>query len=318
MNRLSFVPLIAIFASSLCAQVACCDEQDASQPPFTSQDKTTLSILDERGKPVFRYRFAEVVAKPYVDQLFSPGGVQVLRDSPHDHKHHHALMFAVAVDGVNFWEEHGEAFGRQRQRSLGKPFSSTRDGVRRDGFVEELDWIAPAADKSLLIERREIDSLAMPDQGATLLEWRCQLQPPEGKAEAKLEGRHYFGLGLRFVESMDRDARVFYAEGKQSEPGPDKSTLTYARWCALTAKAEGKPVTVAVFDHPSNPRPARWFAKDGGFSYLSATLNLWKEPLVVRAGEPLKLRYAVAVWDGEVEPATIERLHRRWVEASVK
>ena len=43
--------------------------------------------------------------KPYADQLFSPAGVQVLRDSPLDHKHHHGLMYALAVDGVNFWEE---------------------------------------------------------------------------------------------------------------------------------------------------------------------------------------------------------------------
>jgi hypothetical protein len=317
MNRLFFVCLIAVVALALCVRIARADEQN---PPFARQDKTTLSIFDEHGRPVFRYRFAEVTAKPYVDQLFSPSGVQVLRDAPHDHKHHHGLMFAVAVDGIIFWEEQGDAFGRQRQHSLGQPKTTTQAGLRRTGFSEELDWIGPA-DKTLLVERREIDALAMPGQDATLVEWRCELQPPEGKAEAKLEGRHYFGLGLRFVESMDRDARVFYAEGEKSEPGPDKSTLTFARWCALAANADGKPVTVAVFDHPSNPRhPARMFSKDKdqGFAYLSATLNLWKEPLVVRAGEPLKLRYAVAVWDGAAEPAAIDRLYRCWTEGGGK
>ncbi|MHC4656117.1 MAG: DUF6807 family protein, partial [Planctomycetota bacterium] len=43
--------------------------------------------------------------KPYVQQLFSPAGVNILRDAPADHLHHHALMFAVKVNGVNFWEE---------------------------------------------------------------------------------------------------------------------------------------------------------------------------------------------------------------------
>ena len=52
------------------------------------------------------------------------------------------------------------------------------------------------------------------------------------------------------------------------------------------------------------------------FAYLSATLNEWKEPLVVQAGQPLELRYAVALWDGEVEKATVEKLYQRWLELS--
>ncbi len=56
--------------------------------------------------------------KPYVDQLLSPAGVQVLRDSPSDHKHHHGLMYALEVDKVNFWEENSRNSGREKQNSL--------------------------------------------------------------------------------------------------------------------------------------------------------------------------------------------------------
>ena len=36
------------------------------------------------------------------------------------------------------------------------------------------------------------------------------------------------------------------------------------------------------------------------FAYLSATLNLYKEPLEIVAGKPLELAYGVALWDGEI------------------
>ena len=71
-----------------------------------AQDTSVVSVFDG-GRLVFRYRYADVPYKPYADLLFSPAGVQVLRDSPMDHKHHHGLMYALSVDNINFWEESG-------------------------------------------------------------------------------------------------------------------------------------------------------------------------------------------------------------------
>jgi hypothetical protein len=89
-----------------------------------------------------------------------------------------------------------------------------------------------------------------------------------------------------------------------------------AKWCAYTAKADGKRVTVALFDGPTNPRhPNKIFTMSPPFAYLSATLNLWKEPLVLKAGETLKLNYAVALWDGDIAAAQIESLYRSWTAA---
>ena len=92
-----------------------------------------VSVFDG-DRPVLRYRYADVPMKPYVDQLFSPAGVQVLRDSPHDHKHHHALMFATAVDGVDFWSEVGQGFGKEIHESLGD-VNATVPGRCRPGRI---------------------------------------------------------------------------------------------------------------------------------------------------------------------------------------
>jgi hypothetical protein len=269
------------------------------------------------NRPVLHYRDAEVRKKPYVDRLFSPAGVQVLRDAPADHLHHHGLMYAVKVDGVNYWEEIGPKFGSQKG---GTPRLMRR--VLRTGLVQDLEWLPPGARKPAMVERRAVDLLLASELGATLVEWQCRLETPKGKPSLSFGGNHYHGLGLRFVSSMDHGGHFIYADGATPVPyQPEDSDkpatgtwLTPARWCAYSAQADGRPVTVAMFDDPHNFRhPATMFTLAAPFAYISATLNERKQPFTIRAGQPLELCYAVAVWDGEQDRPTIEKLYQRWL-----
>jgi hypothetical protein len=277
------------------------------------KDAATVSIFDG-NRPILRYRYADVPMKPYADQLVSPAGVQVLRDSPNDHKHHHATMYALAVDNVNFWEESESDSGRERHDSLENVRATVDNGVGKAGFVEQLTWLGPAPDKPLLVERRAVDVVQANDLGATLVEWRCRLATPPGKDTAVITGHHYYGLGLRFLTSMDVGGRFLYSDDAPSEVIRGTEQLTPCRWCAFTAKADGKPVTVALFDHPANLRhPAKMFTMTEPFAYLSATLNAHKEPITLKVGTPLELCYGVALWDGQPDKASIEKLYRRWL-----
>jgi hypothetical protein len=319
-----FVPIISLTAALLAVGglgAPAAEEDAAGLHVKRSQD--TLSIFDGE-RPLLRYRYQGTdLRKPYVDQLFSPAGVQVLRDSPPDHKHHHGLMYAVSVDGVNFWEEFKPTFGSEKNRSIKEVDGGVPDSHLRSGFAEELDWVRPAADKPLLVERREIQVLVdrglesdAAGFGATLVDWHCRFAAPEGKDSAVITGTHYNGLGMRFVQSMDKGGRFFNADDKLGEEGPH-CRLTCTKWIAYTAKADGKPVTVALFDDPANFRhPQKMFSMTAGFAYMSATMNEWKEPVTVKAGQPLELRYGVAVWDGETDKATVEKLYQRWAELS--
>ena len=112
---------------------------------------------------------------------------------------------------------------------------------------------------------------------------------------------------------MDNDGEFRNADGKAGKVYRGDEQLVWSRWCAYTAKAEGKEVTVAMFDHPSNERhPATWFTMSKPFAYVSATLNLHEEPLKVASGESLVLRYAVAIWDGRTETEKIENAYKGW------
>ena len=262
------------------------------------------------GKDVLmRYRYGDVPFKPYLQQLFTPAGVNVLRDAPADHLHHHALMFAVAVDGVNFWEEQ-QAPGRQEHKAFADTRVDRRDGMPVGVFTEQINWVNPRSKELLMKESRTVEVCRLAEPVVTILTWKGKFEVPAGKEFVTLTGSPYFGLGMRFLQSMDTGGQFRNAEGKT---GVQETNDKQAVWCAYSAGADGKPVTIAMFDHPDNERhPATWFTMDEPFAYLSATLGLHKEQLKVTASKPLVVRYGVALWDGQVQPEQIDKLYKRW------
>jgi hypothetical protein len=138
---------------------------------------------------------------------------------------------------------------------------------------------------------------------------------PTGKASVTLTGSHYFGLGLRFIRSMDAVGEFRNADKKPGAVYRGEERLVRSNWCAYTAPVEGTVVTVAMFDHPDNPRhPATWFMMAKPFAYLSATLGLHETPIEIAAGEPLILRYGVVLWDRAAESDEIDSLYQNWQE----
>jgi LacI family transcriptional regulator len=271
------------------------------------------SITFKSGEtPLMVYQYAENPAKPYISMLYSPGGVNILRDSPADHKHHHGLMFAVAVDGVDFWSENAGC-GRQVNRSKDAAKLVAQHGHSFAFGPQQIDWVAPGGDKLVLRETRVVSVRRAGQSNVTLVTWQTRLEPPPGKDSVTLTGSTYFGLGMRFVVSMDKGGHFVNADGKTGVAGTND---VRSAWCAYSALADGKPVTVAMFDSPANPRhPATWFTLDSAFAYLSATLDLSRQPLAIASGKPLELRYRVAVWDGKVDAATIAALYREATDA---
>ena len=285
----------------------------AENPMRITAEENVVSIHDDQ-KVLLRYRYESVPFKPYVQQLFSPRGVNVLRDAPADHLHHHALMFAVAVDGVNFWEEQQQP-GRQIHKRFTDVKINKSNEVPYAGFTEELNWVNPSVQELLLKESRTIKICRLNEPEVTLLSWQSGFELPPAKESVTLTGSHYFGLGMRFDKSMDVGGQFRNSEGKTGEVVRGDERLIQAKWCAYTAGANGKPVTIAMFGHPDNLRhPTQWFTMTKPFAYLSATLNLHKEPLKVTSDKPLVLRYAVALWDGRVENDIINRVYKWWIE----
>ncbi len=266
------------------------------------------------GRNVLQYFVAPHPYKLYASQLFTPAGIQILRDSPHDHVHHHALMYAIGIDGVDCWSESPDQKpGKQIPIGGVTNSNSLVDGQGFASVAQTIRWTS-ADDETLAEEDRTVTYHVGFGKDVSLLTWRFRMRPPAGKERAELWGRHYFGLGMRFVESMDEGGRFFSPAKEAATVVRGSESLVRAPWCAFTAKVDGKSVTVAMFDDPRNPRhPATWFTMNSPFAYLSATLDLAEEKLTITHQKPLSAAYGVAVWDGEVADDKVQQAYDRWV-----
>lgn len=251
--------------------------------------------------------------KPYIQKLTTPAGVNFLRDNVEDHLHHHGLMMAVFVNGVDCWAE-TDVCGSQKPAGDASAIAANADlakGVSRaGGFVLPLIWEKGNPE---LAETRTVELLEMKEPAATLVRWQSQFSVPEGRKQSTLTGSHYTGLGMRFLASMDNDGAFFNADGIEGEIVRGDERNLNSTWCAYTAEADGKPVTVAIFGHPGNIRPATFFTMAKPFAYMSATLNLHKEPLTIGAGKPVVLNYGVAAWDGKVDKPVIDKAYKQYL-----
>jgi hypothetical protein len=299
-------------------------EPDTPRPPpvvvatddaFTfAPDGRTLAVYDRGTRGL----------KPYLKSLVGEGGVELIRDEPAGHEHHHGLMLAVGVDDVDFWgERYAEVPGREVERS------SLTFGVRasqaseleipigdRDGFGESIEWLDPRDASVRLVEHRTLDLAARSQNEPWLFTWTSRLVAPESRERVRLWGRAYFGLGLRLAEPFDRVARFTHSDARsgatQSEVVRGDERLTAGRWCAVQAEVAGRARTLALFASPANARAARFFTMAEPFAYLSATLDLAREPLEIERGAPLELTWALAVWDRAPTPAEIEACYAAW------
>jgi len=307
MNVLSVVAVVAMLVVSPGSPVA-----QAEQPLQVTVDANGIWI--QAGKsPVLQYRYGDVPFKPYVKELYTPSGLNVLLDAPPDHQHHHGLMFAVAVDGVNFWEETPTAGRQETQGDLVTILHAKDGGGPSAGFCVGPAWVRTTATarRAYFHEARTIKACQIGKLGATVVTWQSELISAFARREPMiLSGSHYFGLGMRFVRSMD-GGEFFNADGKEGTVFRGEERLVRSDWCAYTAAIDGKPVTVAMLGHPENPRhPTTWFTMAKPFAYLSGTLDLHEEPLSIDDGKSLVLRYAVVVWDGKVGKDRIDQAYR--------
>jgi hypothetical protein len=97
----------------------------------------------------------------------------------------------------------------------------------------------------------------------------------------------------------------------------DAAWATRGRWCILTGKIGAEPVTIAMFDHPSNPNaPTYWHARGYGlfaanpfgvkdFTAGKETLNYTLQP-----HQSITFRYRVLILSETAAPAEIEKAYQ--------
>ena len=283
----------------------------------------TQWIITHDAKPVLIYEFDPQKFKPYVKALNTLQGYGVLRDSPGDHLHHHALMYGIKVNGVNFWEETPGCGVQKVVESMPPQILQSPDGSPQARLAQAIYWLAPedaflpnTNAPSLLIEHRTLTLTLDLGKRETALHWRSEFEVGAKTNAVTLTGANYHGLGMRFLQELDPLAVHFTPEGKPVLSN-SRQDVTAHSWEAVAFDQPGKPATIALFGGARNARgDASYFAMKTPFAYLSATQGLDHEALLYRRGERFTVDYLITLYPELVSTEALAKRSRQWREAA--
>jgi hypothetical protein len=311
---------VPLWLLGLVLWLPCAFSTVAATSPITIESHSEVGTLEVKykGQKLLVYAFATNQFKPYVRELYTLCGENVLRDAPPDHLHHHGLMYAVCVNGINFWEEKGEA-GVEKHIEMLHEDSWNTNGILAAYFTELIHWLAPSNRASvdsqaaaLLVEKRTVSVSVDEKSQEVALFWHSQFQVGEHAGKVILHGPNYDGLGLRLPESFNHVA-VFQNSTGMPYSGKNTQNVIPARWTSVTGRMDGRDVMLVLFGRADNPRgDSRFFTMLDPFAYLSATQGLDKQPLEYAPGERFSLFYDLNVYSQAKPPEFINRRSQLW------
>jgi len=319
MNRGMLLLLTAFLAGSrLCMGETVVSPSTAKLSEFLDLAKGELRWLYE-GRPLLVYAFASDQFKPYVRELYTLRGENVLRDAPADHLHHHGLMYAIRLNGVNFWEERGDSGVGKSISIVSRKVGRGQDGRPEASFTQVIHWVAftnrevaDSAPITFMIEHRTLTLSVDGSAGEVALVWDARFEVGKHTPKLKLHGANYNGLGLRLPESFDKVARFANSENSPYT-GKQTQNVIPASWTSVSGSKNGNDILLVLFGRSENaPGHGRFFTMTKPFAYLSVTQGLEQKPLEYGAGDQFRLRYLLTVYSEYKPREFIERRAEAW------
>lgn len=272
-----------------------------------------------RGRPLLVYAFAATQFKPYVRELYTMRGENVLRDAPADHLHHHGLMYAIRLNGVNFWEERDSPGVERPMGMVSRKVGRGPGGLPEASFTQVIHWlaytnrdVADSTASAFMIESRTLTLTVDESAGEAALVWDARFEVGKYTPKLQLHGANYNGLGLRLPESFDKAARFANSENAPYT-GNNTQNVIPARWTSVSGTMEGKDITLALFGRAENAHGyGRFFTMTEPFAYLAATQGLDQQPLEYSAGDKFQLRYLLTVYPEHKSREFIDRRAVEW------
>ena len=260
---------------------------------------TGLALLNKTtSRPVWRAVCDPAQPKPYIFPLATLDGTPLTANSPADHIWHHSLWFAWKyINGLNYWEvdpKTGLSAGRTVIKSAS--FHPADDHSARVDMAIEY---APPGQPPVLRESRIMRFSAPRPSGAYAIHWDSTFTVGDAditleRTPPKAQSGGYAGLSLRFPKGTTGWSFLTSEGAHSAADGNGKP----ARWVDFSGPTTNGPVAgIAVFDFPANPRyPTAWYLNES-HPYFSPAL-IYKEPMTLKAGATLRLRYRILVHAG--------------------
>lgn len=303
------------------------------------------------GQPFTSYIWPSKLAKPVLYPLRTAKGTIITRGYPleprpgerMDHPHHAGMWLNYeSVNGIDFWNN-SEAVKAKDAPKMGniqqRAILSAKSGMDQGELEVEADWLT--YDKKILLKEhtryvfrggtnfRSVDritTLQAQDENVIFADAKDgmlglrvvrALEAPSDKPEVFTDasGR---ATTVAKLDNTGVNGVYLTSDGKKGEA----AWGTRGRWCNLSGKVGEEPVTISIFDHPSNPGfPTYWHARGYGlfaanplgekiFSNGKEELNLTLAP-----HQSVTFRYQVLISSEIMTPESTEAAYKAFVAA---
>jgi Methane oxygenase PmoA len=315
---------------------------------LTVNDSTHRVDITIDGAPFTSYMWGNNQRKPILYPLVSPDGSTLTRGNPPlpgertDHPHHTGLWFNYSnVNNIDYWNN-SDAIKPEARAKYGSidhdRIVSARSGANSGELVTESTWY-PSSDVPSIGSNKTppvihqttsyvFSKTTIGGKPARAIEMTITLK---ALSPAVFHDDKDGMLGIRvahFLESATAAPEVLRDVNGVATPvagatagatGVYRTSEgkvgaaawgTRATWCELSgATADGKPETIAVIDHPSNPNfPTYWHARDyglfavnplgvHGFDPKAAPLNF-----TLDTGKSATFRYRILILSSDPTP----------------
>lgn len=282
-------------------------KEDALRPGYSWLRTETSLALSNEGKTVWCLVFDPARPKSYFHPLSTVDGEALTSFEPPDHRWHRGLWWSwKLINGLNYWEEDPKTHTSEGVTEL---TGATVDPRGDFGASAELRFsYHPPGQAAVMTELRKL-SITQPDaEGRYRIDWTSEFTagstpvtlgrtPLPDEENGKPYGG-YAGLSLR----LPVDSNGWSIRTSEGETGAAGSHGQGARWADFSSPGGG----IAICDHPENLRhPSPWYVHDSPpMSFLSPAV-LFNEPLVLAAGQSLKLSYRVLIHS---KPMSVEEI----------
>jgi len=286
-------------------------------------DNASLALVGPSGI-LWRFNFSPALDTPYVHPLNSPDGKTLTWDKPPDHPWHHGLWFSWKfINKVNYWEMDSKT-GRPAGRTSWKVIKveAADDGSARIELV--LTYMPNGEGLPILTEKRTIEVSAPDAEGVYAVDWSGVFEaettvlldrtPLPGEPDGQSWGG-YAGLSLRLAGGLD-ERQVMTGEGPVIGMPDDRYRGRHAA-VDYSGLLDGQAAGIAMLDHPQNPRaPTPWYIiRSAEMNFFSPAI-LCYEPLTLRPGERLALRYRLLVHRGRWDAARLQSEYQKFSRAA--
>ncbi len=317
-----FASILALIAAAAVAQVKITAE-------------ATRVHVEIDGKPYtdFFFKGAEVT-KPYLWPLSAASGTMITRrfpmetvaGEPTDHPQQRGLWFAhESVNGVDFWNnEASYKAPPPRGRIVVSRVNGVTSGPHEGSFIAAAQWMDP--DGAKLLDETRVTRV-ITERDLRIIDLDISLT-----AAAKIVS---FGdakdgvLGIRLAPALQED-KVIKEKGQpdRSVPGAPGIIVNAAGgrhekavwgkpsdWVDYSGQIGGEPLGIAILDHPSNSRRARWHVRAYGLFAANpfgdaafAGAKPSEKGVTLDPGASLHFRYRIVIHPGDAASAGIANL----------